>query len=61
MPAVKVFGTVVDKRTLTKFSTFLGGGVTSVVATLISIGHVGQHPDETRYLNVSEVQSCDCA
>ena len=60
MPAVKVFGTVVDKRTLTKFSTFLGGGVTSVVATLISVGHVGQHSDESGHLNVSDAHGCDC-
>ena len=60
MAAVKIFGIVVDKRTLTKFSTMVGGGATSIVATLISVGHAEQLVDESgRNLNVST--SCGCA
>ena len=60
MPAVKIFGVVVDKRTLSKFTTMVGGGATSIVATLLSVGHVAQLADESgRNLNVST--SCDCA
>jgi hypothetical protein len=59
----KIFATVVDKRTLWKAATLVGGGATSVIAALVSVAHSADEAErrqQQQHFNESILHGCEC-